>query len=138
MPPSISVNAARLQDAADAIRARGPLTIHLYTSPTGEVSSTLFDSGIVEPTFPGYAPVTLVEDAPPSWDGPSNAVLWTFNLVEFINTGTGVADTIQGYIVRDSGGVWVWAQALPTPVLITDPDQGVIIAPRFLVFNLHP
>lgn len=138
MPPSIQVAVDRQMDAVMQMRARGPFLMRLYTFPPGALFPTFGGGGIIEASFPGYAAVPLVENGPPAWDGFSASVLWTFHLVEFVNTGTGVSQLVQGYYVTDSGGAWAWAQQFPSAVMINDPDDGVVIVPRFRAFSLNP
>jgi len=82
-----------------------------------------------EASFPGYASVVL--DGALWQITPGAPAVAAYPVVFFTCTGAVSPQTIYGYyITRDGAGDLMWAEALPTPQIITAAGNGLTVAPR--------
>lgn len=108
--------------------------VHLYQ---GELTlsrlTTLAELEAAEADFTGYAHVEGTDMVGPFTDPDGRSKLMGA-LATFLASATpaGGSQTVGGYFVTNNGStVLFWAEALPTPVVLTAAGQGVAVVPEF-------
>ncbi len=125
----------------DALKATGQwldaLTLHLFVAPT-TLRAGLVLTDLVEPTFPGYAPVALSAWGADWLDSAGNAGI-TAPSIQFTCTGA-ADDSIKGYyLTAGTGGSLALrhAELFPGgPIGIARAGDGLIVLPSFTLPEL--
>lgn len=83
-------------------------------------------------TFDGYAPIA-VGSFPTPYIGADGFVHLTWASVQFTMTGSTTPNTIYSWgLTNTAGTIWVAGNAMPAPVQMNAPPDGIIIVPDLI------
>jgi len=118
-----------LLDALDASQAtRNTYVLHLYKTDT-TIQQSMVIGDFTEANFTGYSAQNITDFGAAYINGSSKAES-DAGLYSFIQTGTGVTNSVYGYYVTTAGGALRWAERYAgAPVSMNATGKVFSVAP---------